>query len=136
MFLKMLSLLVLVLMSASIDCQSNDSICDFLSKDGRVRDIGIYQYLYQFTEYKIREENKLRTNKSIRLFQRGTSSEEYAIVIKNRTASADPYTHYNPYGLHKFFVGQLKLEFDTFINCRVERGVCLCDEWLFYANVV
>ena len=93
MFFKMLSLLVLVLMSASIDCQSNDSICNFLLKDGRVRDIGIYQYLYQFIEYKV--ERILVTNNSFRLFKRGTSKEEYEIETKEWSVSALPHTHYN-----------------------------------------
>ena len=113
----MLSLLVLVLMSASIDCQSNDSICNFLLKDGRVRDIGLYQYLYQnfSTGPKV---------KSYRLFQRGTSKDEYEIAIENRTVLAIGLIEGEFYDLHKFNAGHND-HYDISINCRVQQKVCL-----------
>ena len=43
--LKLISVLVLVLMSTSSDCHSNDIICDFIVRDGRVRDLGIYRFV-------------------------------------------------------------------------------------------
>ena len=79
----MLSLLVLVLMFASIDCQSNPLICEFLSKEGRLKDLGLYQFVTQF----IRDE--LVTEKSYRLFNRETS-EEYKFLLINESLSLDP----------------------------------------------
>ena len=115
----MISLLILVLMSASIDCQSNDSICDFLLKDGRVRDIGIYQYLYQNSS----REPKV---KSYRLFKRGTSKEEYEIAIDNRTVLAIGPAQGKSQSLHKFYAGHVSNEnYDILINCRVQQKVCL-----------
>ena len=113
----MISLLILFLMSASIDCQTNDSICDFLLKDGRVRDIGIYQYLYQ-------NSSRERKVKSYRLFKRGTSKEEYEIAIDNRRVLAiGPLK--SEFGiLHKFYAGYVQND-GMLINCRVQQKVCL-----------
>ena len=93
-------------MSASTDCQSNDSICNFLLKDGRVRDIGLYQYLYQ---EKIYEETSIKTKhvKSYRLFHRGSSVAEHPIQINNQIVLAQnrqPLTTQS-YGVHKFYAG-------------------------------
>ena len=39
---KLISVLVLVMISTSVDCLS---ICDFIVRDGRVRDLGIYRFV-------------------------------------------------------------------------------------------
>ena len=116
MFFEMISILIIVLMSASIDCQSNDSICDFFLKDGRVRDIGIYQYLYQ-------NSSRVSKVKSYRLFQRGTSNEEYEIAIDNRTVLAIGRLQSEFGILHKFYAGYNSYD-DILINCRVQKKVC------------
>ena len=126
----MLSLLVLVLMSASIDCQSSPSICDFLLKDGRVRDIGIYQYLIQGHP----EKGTLEIWHNYLLFHRGTSVVEYLIEIKDRNVSANPKPLDRPaFGLHKFFAGPEKAmvndtaeqQVNIYHNCRVHQKVCI-----------
>ena len=132
MFSKMLSLLVLVLMSTSIDCQSNQSICDYIIIDGRVRDLGLYQFLYEF-----QNESGVYIGKSYRLFSRDISSEEYPLEMINWTLTAQPVQEYEDSGLHKFYGGYQQIvankrvdpidqkSINTHINCFVEQGVCL-----------
>ena len=108
MFSKLLSILIFVLMFTSIDCQSNDSICGHLFKEGRLRDFGLYR-LYS--------EGSL----SYRLFSRDFDYiNEYQLEINNWTVSAQPSPIIISYGVHKFyggygFVSQKKSHF----NCRV-----------------
>ena len=40
--IKLISLLISVLMSTSVGSQS---ICDFIIKGGRIRDLGLYQFI-------------------------------------------------------------------------------------------
>ena len=42
--IKLISVVVLVLMSTSVDSQSKDPICDYIIKKGRVKDLELYQF--------------------------------------------------------------------------------------------
>ena len=127
MFFKMLSIFLLVSMFASIDCQSNHSICDFLLKDGRVRDIGLYQFVWKSGE-KI----------SYRLFSREVDHKfgteipfEYELKIKKGNVSAQPPPFPEAYGLLKFYGGCTPVdkdgcyEYSKHYNCRLQQRVCL-----------
>ena len=51
--IKLISVVVLVLMSTSVDCQSNQSICKFIIKEGRVRDLRLYQFIDWERSYRL-----------------------------------------------------------------------------------
>ena len=115
MFSKMISVLVLVLMFTSIDCQSNQSICDYILKEGRVKDLGLYRFVSK------------EGNSSYRLFSRDTKdcpynncglTKEYELEITNSSVSARPSPITEPYGVHKFYAGYSKLN-SVYTNCRV-----------------
>ena len=113
MISKMISILVLVLMTTSIDCQTSDSICSFIFKDGRVRDLGVYQF-----------EDK-QGNTSYRLFNRAIDedfqkkTEEYELGFKDCNKKdecivwAQPSPILGDHGIHKFFAGYDKPDTKT-----------------------
>ena len=120
--IKFISLMVLVLMFTSIDGQSNDSICDYLLEEGRVTDLGLYQFVRSF-------ENEHDNEKSYQLFRRD-NDEEHQLEIRNWTVSAKPSPIRGTKGLHKFYagydwLGYLDQSVYTDLNCRVEQRVCL-----------
>ena len=112
MFSKKISLLVLVLMSASIDCQSNDSICGYLLKEGRVKDLGLYHFV---------SEGRI----SSRLFRRDRkdcidkwceNTKEYELEISGSSVSAQSPAITDRYGFLKFFAGYSKSR-SSYVNC-------------------
>ena len=122
MFSKKLSVLVFVLMFTSIDCQTNDSICGYLLKEGRVKDLGLYRFV------------SMDGNSSYRLFSRDTNdctdnnctySKEYELEVTNSSVSARPSPITDPYGVHKFYAGYSRLTLG-YTNCWVLiETVCL-----------
>ena len=130
--IKLISVVVLLLMSTSVNCQSNDSICNFLIKEGRVRELGLYQF--------IDKNNGI----SYRLFSRewdgirdeiGPIAEEHQLEIKNGDVKAEPSTFYEHYALHKWYGGYGKGNDDgeivpieriaSHFNCWLPKQVCL-----------
>ena len=128
---KLISVLVLVMISTSVDCHSNDSICDFIVRDGRVRDLGIYRFVSN-------------ERFSYRLFSREIEgefdiiekmwspiAEEHELEIENWNVSAQPLLFKEVYGLLKFFAGLARRPADerSFrYNCRyfcLKEKVCL-----------
>ena len=83
-------------MTASIDCQTNPWICEFLLKEGRVRELGLYQYVDETLDR--------RFVKSYVLFQRD-SKLEYELEMINWSVSAKPRLIEEYYGVHKFYNG-------------------------------
>ena len=133
--IKFIALLTLVLMSSSIGGHSKDTICDFIIKDGRVRELGLYQFI-----------DKNETI-SYRLFSRELDgdhqnieppmAEEHILKIENGRVTAQPLSIHEPHGLHKFYggygTGPERTRNKTHFNCRVERHkhentVCISEE--------
>ena len=127
----MISLLVLALISFSIDCQLSDSICSFLLKGERLRDLGLYQFWSS-------------TGRSYRLYNRAVDesqqkmAEEYELEINytNWKVSAQPSPKFDYYGVHKFYAGYDKLTDSKLCprfreicakplawNCRIQQSV-------------
>ena len=127
MFSKMISLLVLILMTTSIVCQTSASICSFLSKHGRVRDLGLYRFISNgsisyrlFKRIKTKSDSEVSKNKSV----------EHQLVINNWNVSVHPSPIEAYYGLHKFYVviNKVSPRFRWYQNCRhiyTEQEVCL-----------
>ena len=115
MFSKKLSVLVFVLMSTFIECQTKDSICNFLLENGRVRDLGLYRFVSK------------EGISSYRLFKRVFDEspedkvEEQELVMENWSVSAQPLPILDYYGFHKFYAGYGK----SFTQaCRADRTQC------------
>ena len=124
------------MISSSIDCQSSDSICSFLSKDGRVRDLGLYQFVDKQGDISYRLFNRAVDED----FQKKT--EEYQLGFKGCDPFGDcivwlePSTIPDYHGVHKFFAGYDKPDIQTCQvspkicnkykwNCRIQQRVCL-----------
>ena len=147
--IKLISLLISVLMSTSVGSQS---ICDFIIKEGRVRNVGLYQLIHR--------------NESIsyRLFSREFEGDfqnltvehpnlpplrpmayEHQLEIKGGNVTAHPFRFHEPHGLHKFYGGYGKgidwlgkpeeakvIRKETHFNCWLQRKedddtVCLSE---------
>ena len=108
--LNLISVLVLVMISTSVDCQSNDSICDFIVRDGRVRDLGIYRFVsnerfsYRLFSREIEGEFNIKQKLSVPI------AEEHELEIENWKVSAQSSTIKEFYGSLKFYVGSDKFE--------------------------
>ena len=128
-------------MSTSIDCQTKDSICDFLLKEGIVRDLGLYRFLSK------------EGNSSYRLYNRAVDESskqeavEYELEINDWNVWAQPSPILDYYGVHKFYGGYGKANNAQMCHsspqvcnkkhfwiCRIQQYV-YCDEWLFCAKV-
>ena len=102
---KLISVLVLVMISTSVDCLSNDSICDFIVRDGRVRDLGIYRFVsnerfsYRLFSREIEGEFDI---KEVLL---DPISEEHELEINNWVVSVKPSHFKEIYGVLKFYAG-------------------------------
>ena len=99
---KLISVLVLVMISTSVDCLSNDSICDFIV---RVRDLGIYRFVwnerFSYRLFSREIEGEFTTNQ--KLFSR--IAVEHELEIENWNVSAQPSPINEYYGLLKFYCG-------------------------------
>ena len=135
--INFISLLVFVLMSTSIGCQSNDSICKFIVRDGRVRDLGIYRFVknesFSYRLFSREIEGDIYENKVSPI------AVEHELEIENWNVSAKPSPISEYYGPHKFYdgvtIGNVTIIGDgSFrVNCRYiypEERVCLL-KWLF-----
>ena len=127
--IKLITVVVLLLMSSSIDSEANQSICSFLIKEGRVRDLGLYQFIN-------------RTRKiSHRLFSRewdgilGSGNvkmaEEYRLEFgTNGSVWALPPPELEVFGLQKFYGGYHNFNYKytqstSDYNCWQPEWVCL-----------
>ena len=124
--MKLISVVILVLMSTSIDCQSNQSICDFLINEGRVRDLGLYRWASNGSF-------------SYRLFSREvdfTSGEdipkeyEYALEIKDWNVSAQKPPILEKYGFQKFYGGCQASSVEVCNKAMIPQYNCALRQWV------
>ena len=129
--IQLISVVVIVLMTTSVDSQSKDPICDYIIKKGRVRDLGLYQFI---------DSNGF----SYRLFSREWDgfkedgepvAEEYQLEIINGKVTAHPLAVYQRHGLHKFYGGYARWHLLPTIlskapnNCWLQKEVCLRENY-------
>ena len=117
-------------MSTSIDSQSNQSICDYIIKEGRVRELGVYQFIDRFKRVRLRLFSREVDHKQ----EFGTEiplEDEYQLIITKRRVVAKPPPISGVYGLHKFYGGCTPVDKEgcystsTHYNCRLQQRVCL-----------
>ena len=134
-----ISVVVLVLMSTSVDCQTNQSICDFIVEDGRVRDLGLYQFIdknerigYRLFSREFEGDIDITTDYMLPM------GEEHQLEIENGRVTAQPTPIHYFHGLHKFYGGygkgiqQNSRLNETHFNCWIQihphnNTVCLSE---------
>ena len=140
--IKLISLLISVLMSTSVGSQS---ICDFIIKEGRVRNLGLYQLIhrnesisYRLFSREFEGDFQNITVEDTNLPSLRPMAKEHQLEIKSGSVTAQPVPIRHPHGLHKFYGGYGRgtdpkgIRNETHFNCWVQRQrdddtVCLSE---------
>ena len=138
--IKLISVLVLVLMTTSIECQSKESLCKFIAKEGKVRDLGLYQFIDTNRHGLVIDslvENTMTFPDSEVEMQRNTS---YCSILRIGKCRPIPILLVITSVATSFMVDyahqKRKLKLILTSTVVQNKWYVYCDEWLFYANVV